>query len=419
MPSSVPDPVFGPTGFTAPQSADILKAVCTDLNNAFGGKLNLDPVNNPSSLSTPQGQIASTIAALIASKNASFLFYTSQLDPRFAFGRMQDAIGEIYFLQRIPATPTTVTCTCTGLSGTVIPVGAQVQDTAGNIYSCVSGGTIPIGGSISLSFANIVTGPVPCLSGTVTQIYSSVSGWSGVINPGGTDTLPATLGRNVETQQQFEYRRQNSVAVNSFGRPQSMYAAVFASGATLNPPNVPTDVYVVDNPSGSSVVIGGVTLLPHSIYVAAVGGDNQSIANAIFSKKDTGCDYNGNTTVTVQDTTYSPPISYNVTFQRPTALPIYFDVKIAANPNLPVGLTALVQAAIVSASTGGDGGPPMRIGSTIYSSRYYAVVAAIDPNIHILSISVGTAPSPTGTSVTTQIDQYGTATAGNITVETV
>jgi hypothetical protein len=225
----------------------------------------------------------------------------------------------------------------------------------------------------------------------------------------------------VETSQQFEFRRQNSVAMNSKGSMSSIYAAVFASGANLPVPSVPTDVYVTENTTNSPLTIGGVTLVPHSVYVAVVGGDDNSIAQAIWSKKDLGCDYNGNTTVVVQDTSgYNPPYpTYNVTFERPAAVPIYFAVSIVNDPSLPAGVTSLIQAAIISAFSGGDGGTAQRIGGHVYASRYYAPVLGIDPHIHVLSLYVGTAPSPVGVSAVININQYPTVAAANISVSLV
>ena len=47
--------------------------------------------------------------------------------------------------------------------------------------------------------------------------------------------------------------------------------------------------------------------LPHSVYVAAVGGADAGVAAAIWRKKDVGCDYNGNTSVTVTDSCTATP----------------------------------------------------------------------------------------------------------------
>ena len=401
-------PIFGPTGFTAPDTATILAGVQADINSAFGGTLN-------PALNTPQGQIASSLAAIIADKNNTFLFYSSQTDPQYAEGRMQDAIGQIYFMQRIPAQGTIVTCTCTGLQGTVIPANARVQDTAGSIYSCASGGTIPLSGSIDLVFQNIVVGAIPCLSGTVTQIYNSITGWSGVTNASGTDIDPTLLGRTVETQQEFEYRRQQSVALNSVGMIQSIYASVAASG----PPN-PTDVFVTDNPLGIPALVGGVTLAAHSVYVAVVGGDPLSIATAIWNKKMPGCNYNGATNHVVYDYNYTPPVPYTIYWTTPSNLLIYFTVNLVDNGNLPSDIVTQVQNAIVSAFTGGDGGAPQRIGGTVYASRFYIPVINLSPYVQIITLFVDTAPTPiTGDSVAVNLDQFPVTITANVSVNLV
>src|SRR5580693_2259582 len=99
MTTNVPPITFGPTGFQAPADSDILAGVQADIDAAFGGGLN-------PGLSTPQGQLASSQAAIISEANATFLYQANQVDPSYASGRMQDAIGRIYFLQRNPALPT-------------------------------------------------------------------------------------------------------------------------------------------------------------------------------------------------------------------------------------------------------------------------------------------------------------------------
>lgn len=82
---------------------------------------------------------------------------------------------------------------------------------------------------------------------------------------------------------------------------------------------------------------------------------------------------------------------------------------------LPSNIVALVQNAIISAFSGGDGGPRARIGSTIFASRFYSPVAAIGMNVSILSILIGTS-SATLASLTVGIDQSPTVTAANISV---
>ena len=399
--TNVPTIEFTPEGLTVPSESAILAGVQADQNAAFGGNLN-------PALETPQGQLATSQTAVIADFNALFAEFVNQVDPDTADGFMQDAIARIYFLNRSPGAPTSVQCTCTGLFGTLIPVGAQAQDTSGNRYVCTESGTIPIGGSITLPFANIVNGPVPCPSGTLLTIYQAIPGWDSITNPS-----DGVLGRFVETRSEFEFRRRNSVALNARGSLPSIYAAVFDLPDVL-------DVYAFENTTNATITVGATNfpLVPHSLYVAVVGGIAQDIGEAIWRKKDVGCDYNGNTTVTVEDNSgYSPPVpTYTVKFEIPASLPIFFNVQIANSPDLPSNIVQLTKNAIVASFTGADGSTRVRIGSLILASKFYAPVSAIGPEVSILSILIGVTSPGAVTSVLAGIDQAPTIDAANITV---
>ena len=399
--TSVPPIQWTPDGLVIPPESDVLAGVQADMNAAFGGNLN-------PALETPQGQLATSQSAVIADMYALFAEFVNQVDPDTADGFMQDAIARIYFLDRSPGAPTTVQCTCVGLFGTLIPVGAQAQDTSGNRYVCTEAGTIPVGGSITLPFANITNGPVACPANTLTTIYQAIPGWDTINNPSN-----GVLGRFVETRAEFEFRRQNSVALNARGSLPSVYAAVFSVPDVL-------DVYAFENTTSSPLNVGstGYTLAPHSLYVAAVGGASQAIGEAIWRKKDVGCDTNGNTTVTVEDNSgYSPPVpTYTIKYEIPTALPIFFDVQIANSADLPSGIVQLTKDAIVAAFTGADGSRRVRIGSLILASKFYAPVSAIGPEVSILSILIGTTSPGALTSILAGIDQAPTIDPANITV---
>ncbi|MCW3596806.1 hypothetical protein K6Y55_38655, partial [Burkholderia cenocepacia] len=128
----------------------------------------------------------------------------------------------------------------------------------------------------------------------------------------------------------------------------------------------------VIGPRLGEATIGGYTLLPNSLYVGVYGGAAQDIGNAIWSKKAPGCNYNGNTTVTVQDSSVGsqPYPSYAVKYQTLNAVPILFSVQLANNSNLPSNITQLVQNAIIAAFTGADGGSRARSNSTVFAGRY-------------------------------------------------
>jgi len=398
--SSVPPIEFALAGVVLPQDAAILAGVQADYDAAFGGGLN-------PALETPQGQLASSQSAIISDKNAEIAYYVNQVDPQYATGRFQDAIGRIYFLTRKGATATAVTATLGGIPGTVVPAGTFAQDTSGNTYVLNGNATIGAASTVDAEFQNLATGPIACPAGTLTSVYQAVTGWDTI-----TNAADGTLGSNVENRPDFEYRRKNSVALNGHGTPQAIYANVFALADVL-------DVYVIDNPTGATVNTGATNypVLAHSVYVAVVGGADAEVARAIWDKKDLGCNYNGNTSVTVTDDSgYSyPQPSYVVTFERPDALPIKFAVRIVNSPTLPADIVARVKAAIIARFNGADGTTRERIGSTILASRYYGAVTSTADNTSLLDILIGTT-TPTLTQILVGIDQKPTLSAADISV---
>ena len=153
------------------------------------------------------------------------------------------------------------------------------------------------------------------------------------------------------------------------------------------------DAYVISNDTAAPATIGGVSIGANALYVAAVGGDPQAIALAIWTKKMPGGPYYaGNTTRTVVDSNplYAlPKPSYSVTYQIPAALPIVFTVRIANSVAVPSDAKAQIQAAILAAFSGADGGSRARIGATVYASRFYAGIAALGAWAEIVSILIG------------------------------
>lgn len=391
MKTNVPEIEITATGLKLPTELDILKGVLADFNTAFGGNLNLN-------LETPQGQLASSLAAIIADKNNQIAWLANQVHPDYAEGFMQDAIAKIYFLERKQATDSVVTCEFMGLAGTRIPKGFIVKDTLGNNWvlqqniSILAGGTVP--GTLSAK------GSIPAKAHTVNQMYQTIVGLDRVDNP-----QDAIAGKLTESRAEFRDRRQRSVAINAHGTPQAVYANVFALDGV-------SDVYVADNPKGEAVTLNGYRLKPHSIYVAVVGGNNQQIAKTILQYAGNGCDFNGNTDVTVYDDNYSEPKpAYQVSFMRPVDLPIYFRVRVEQGG--PIGYQDVIKQAIIAAFNGDN---KARIGANIYAIRYVAPVVKAMPDAHILDVEIGLAKGSMGNMVSVGIHQKPAISANNIEV---
>jgi hypothetical protein len=380
--TNVPSPTFGPTGFILPAESAILAGAQADINAAFGGALSQN-------LETPQGQIASSLTAIIGDQNAQYLQLTNQVDPAFAAGRMQDAIGRIYFITRIAGTGTVTQVTCSGKTGVQIPVGALLQAADGNLYSCTLLGQIPSAGSIVLPFQCLTTGPIACPAQTFT-IYQTIFGWDSAISVSG-----GVQGIAVETRAAFELRRQQSVAQNALGTIPAILGAVLSVSGVL-------DAYVIDNPTNSPATIGGITIGANALYVGVYGGLASAVAFAIWQKKQPGCPYYaGNTTQTVYDPspTYSTPPAYTVIFETPPAVPVYIVATVKNSTAVPSTALASIQTAVQLAFAGGDGGTRACMGSTLYASRYYAGVAALGAWAQIVQIQIGSVVAATGTGV--------------------
>lgn len=398
--TNVPAISFTPTGATAPTESAISDGLWADFQEAFGGALNDSPA-------TPQGQIITSLAAILGANNDLFLQLMNQIDPAFADGRMQDAIARIYYLSRIGARPTSVVCDCMGASGTIIPEGSLAQATDGTIYASTFAAAISDSGVASITFEAQEPGPIACPAGTLTSIYRVVPGWDAI-----TNAADGIIGRATETRAELEERRLASVALNSRALVPSI------RGAVLNVTGV-IDAYVTENPGSSPVTTGGVTIAAHSLYACVYGGSDDDVAHAIWSKKPPGCGYTGSTTITVLDTEsgYDPPYpSYSVTFQRAAPTQIYMAVSIANNSQVPSNAAILIRDAIVSAFSGADGGGRERIGGTVYALRYAGPIASLGSWVQLVSIAVGVSSSPTASDVVMDIDQMPVIDGANITV---
>lgn len=431
--TSVPAPQFTPTGFVIPVQSAILAGVQADMNAAFGGNLNFGTQTQPGG-APGQVQQAASYTAIVADKNSVMAQFVAQVDPDNATGFMQDAIGRIYFQNRKPAVPTVVLLVCVGDFNTSIPVGAQAKDTSGNIYACTQAGVIPISGTITLQFANIVAGPTPAPANTVNKIYLAIPGWDTVNNPAG-----GTIGANVESPADFEFRRQNSVAANAHGSLPAIYGAVFDVTGVIDcfvTENVTDDA--ISGPLGANGSIPNstnYTVVGHSFYVAVVGGLASDIANAIWTKKNEGSNMNGNTTVVVTDESgYSFPFpSYNITFNEPDPTTYNFIVNIVNSSALPATIVADVTNAINAQFNGivntaqangivpATSGQRARIGSLLLAASYYGPVATCEGpsvpvqvlSIFIGSVFTGTASVVVGTEVITVVSG-GTLAPGTV-----
>lgn len=348
---------FTDTGIQVPTTEEVLTEIRAQFRAIFPN-INLNP-------STPQGQLITMITALIASQNNSLMYLANQLNPQTASGQFQDAIGKIYFMDRRGASSTQVEVTCSGLQGTSIPAGSQIEDADGNVYENKMAGTIGGTGSIKILFYNIEAGPIACTSESIDTgngkgtIRSVIQGWDTAYNE-----VAGITGTNIEDQQDFEYRRFNSVAANSIALDTSIQSKVLRCDDV-------TDCRVLDNRKDYGTTIDGVELIPHSIFVCVLGGQDKDIAEAIYSSISAGCSMNGNVEYDLLDPITA--VVTNIKFARPELIPLKVKVTLNILPDTPSNYQYLVSNKMVDRVH-----KSVKIGDRFYASEFYPDMTSSD-----------------------------------------
>ena len=395
------------TGFSADSVSDVRAQVAAEWKSAFrkdgAPELNTAP-------ETPAGQLVDSQAAAIAQKDSELLYLANMLNPLKATGIFQDALAEIYFLQRKPAIASTAVIRCTGLAGTVIPVSAQVRSTADDtVWQNTEETKISSDGTCECTFTCQTAGPVAAGAGTLTRITTMVAGWDTA-----TNQTAATVGQNAESQGAFENRRYASVGLNSRGTSAAVYARVANTSGVVA-------AAVRENKTNVPIEIDGYFLKAHSIYVAVIGGKDEDIAEAIYKSCSAGCDYNGNTTVSVTDS-YTGTVE-KVTFYRPPEYDLYVKVTLQGKDSLPDEYEATVRKAVYDNFYGEStatiaGEPILRVvmGTTILASRF--IPSVLNAGIsQVVRIQVSTDGKTWGETTYVPITQNPVLTEAHIAVE--
>ena len=394
------------TGFSVQEPQEVREEVAQSWINAFKSDDTPDINTAPE---TPQGQIIDAETLAITQKDAELAFLANMFNPKTARGIWQDALAEIYFIKRKKAVNSRCYCVLTGLNGTVIEKGSKIQSSADSTYwDLLEDVTINDNSSVTALFECESEGAIIASPNTLNKIITTVAGWDTVNN-----TQSATVGSLEESQQAFEKRRYDSVALNSVGTTASVFSRV-------NQIDDVVGCYVVDNKTNVNKIIDDYLLKPHSIYVAVIGGSNQDIAEAIYRSLSAGCDYNGNTQITVVDP--HTHAKEKVTFMRPTSQNVYIKVNVF-DKDLPDDYENLIKNAVITNFYGQDeqieiaGEAVTRaiMGQDIYASRFLPSI--LNKNISsLLSVQISLDNQTFSDYVHIKIDKEPYIDENNITV---
>ena len=396
---SIPSLSITNQGIEAPSTQEVIDGLWQLFRDAFGSDLSTN-------IATPQGQLVTSLAAIITDERNQMIKLLNQFDPRYSQGIWQDGIGYIYFMTRKQATRSMAQLTVIGLAGAVIPDGFQFKDGGDNTWEATASVTIDDSGQAKLDVQSTLDGPIAAAPNTITVIPKALAGLDRVSNE-----FAAILGTDEESRTDFEVRRRGSVALNSKNTNSATY------GAVADLPDV-IDVYVIDNPTDVTVNVGSTNypVIRNSILVSVVGGDSEAIAKTILAKAGSGCSFNGNTEITVYDTENhsSRPPEYKVKFLRPKQVPIYFQVELENKAMMSFQEEDAIKSAILKALESGS--TKARIGQAVIASRFICPVANAAPNLGIVSLRVNKTASGYLDKIAIGVDEYPVANAYQIKI---
>lgn len=385
---------FTDDGLIAPTREAITAGLWEIMREAFGSDLNEDA-------RTPQGQLVTSLTAVIEDQNNAMIELGNNFDPRYAFGQFQEALGAIYFLQRKLATRSVAQLSFVGLPGTAIPQGYLIVDDAGFEWEVLIASEVGAG----LVHASCTTpGPIQAAPNTIVTFKETIEGLDTVTNPNA-----AAAGSNEETRAQFEDRRYDSVAANS----KMTNGAVF--GAVSNLTGV-IDAFVIDNPTDDSITVGvtDYPMIRNSLLVSVVGGDDYLIAEQTLIKGGTGCAFVGNTEVLYLDETSGNafPPEYLVKFLRPDHVTTYLRLTVVDASAISFANTEIAKQHIVDGFQSGT--YRARIGGMVIGANYLCGLDA--PVIRPVKLEVSTDNATWFEYLDFGVDQFPVTSTANVSL---
>lgn len=387
------------TGVIVPDTADLRAQVEAEWREAFGADIVL-------TANTPQGVLVTmlTLARDATARNNAAL--ANQINPDIAGGVFLDAIWRLTGGQRVKATNSLVTgVLLTGVAGTIIPAGVllAVGSADGPRFASLGAVQLAVDGTASVDFQAVDTGPIAAPAGDLEFIVSGVLGWETATNP-----TPAVLGLPRESDVAGRRRRRDTLALQSVSMAEATLSAVF------DLPGVRSAVYR-ENFTGATVIIDGVSLVEHSIYVAVSGGTDADIAAALLRSKSGGCDWNGDTTVNVLDPESGQ--TYPVKFQRPEEKQVYVRVTVRQGSETgdPVTLARSAVLAYVNGELDGEQG--LVIGADVSPWEIAGAVNRGAPGLFVTSVTLSLDGSTFSAAVIPfDLDEQAQVFEGNIEI---
>lgn len=232
-------------------------------------------------------------------------------------------------------------------------------------------------------FQSVATGAIDPNLGTLTKIISTIPGWTGVLNSDATN-----VGKAAETDTELRQRWNRSLYTRASAMTDAITAALINDVVGVTACMTFENVFDETDSDGRP---------PHSIEVVVEGGDEQTIAQKIFTTKAGGIDTFGTVVKTVTDEFGG---THTIQFNRPTQVKIWLKVVISGTPDepLPTAATEEIAKALL------EQGQTQKIGEDVILQRYFSTIFKATQGVGYINLTATTG------------DTAGTYSTNNISI---
>lgn len=262
--------------------------------------------------------------------------------------------------------------------------GLQItmNDQSTTLSIIVSGGLSIVKLGSPFEFLSETFGAVNPGLGTLNNIVTAYSGWTGVSN-----NVPANVGRDAETDTALRQRWSVSVYGRALGMTDAIAAALLQLAGV-------TAAKVYENTSDLTDSEGRP---PHSIEAVVSGGDAADICGVIMRKKAAGIDTYGDISRDVMD---SQGITHTVYYNTPQEVLVWLNVVVTTDDaEEEFGGLQNVKAALLAA------GESYTVGQDVILQKFYGAVYRAVTGIGYITLTATTGTTP------------GTYSAANISID--
>lgn len=376
------------TGEVVADTADVLADVQAEYRAATNRpNLNL-------SAATPQGSLAAAEATARVNVMKTAAERANVINPQLSFGTYLDAVCAFNGIPRGANLSTTArNVRVYGNVGAEVPAGYRVRTPAGDYFTIITTTVIPVQGTTMLSIKSEAFGDIALPIGTLTIVDGS-PGWGSIEVTAQTIRTPGTIKF---TDAQMKNSRNSRLALQGMGNSAAIVARV------LGVPNV-TSVSVVENNTGATGVINGVTFSrPNAFWVCVAGNpDMQAVADALYDAHSGGCPWdfggagNGIPVGTASGMPARDPVtgvSYFVRFTTPILYDTYINVivKQGASASSP---EEAVRKVLIDYSQGlleGEAG--YVVGASVSAFEAAGAIGVVLPGLYVRSVLVACVPA--------------------------